>query len=159
MHSHVVIQLAVLYKAVLCSTRDVSLTFQGARCGLGTHTNRVPVRPVSAETAQERTNNFGGERSIVTPTAPNRQQVVKREHPLEPLVHLVDEKGVGARGTHMGRTASVATATALRALGTGKKGDETAQKMLAMFTNPKEHADYLTSPRCLSVYRPCLSVH
>lgn len=73
--------------------------------------------------------------------------MVKREHPLEPLVHLVDEKGVGARGTHMGRTASVATATALRALGTGKKGDETAQKMLAMFTNPKEHADYLTSPR------------
>lgn len=47
----------------------------------------------------------------------------------------------------MGRTASVATATALRALGTGRKGDETAQKMLAMFTNPKEHADYLTSPR------------
>lgn len=109
-------------------------------------------RPKSVQTTS-------GERSIVTPTAPNRQQVVKREHPLEPLVHLVDEKGVGARGTHMGRTASVATATALRALGTGKKGDETAQKMLAMFTNPKEHADYLTSPRCLSVYRPCLSVH
>lgn len=75
--------------------------------------------------------------------------MVKREHPLEPLVHLVDDKGVGARGSHMGRTASVATATALRALGTGKKGDETAQKMLAMFTNPKEHADYLTSSRYL----------
>ncbi len=73
--------------------------------------------------------------------------MVKREHPLEPLVHLVDEKGVGGRGSHMGRTASVATATALRGLGSGKKGDETAQKILAMFTNPKEHADYLTSPR------------
>lgn len=73
--------------------------------------------------------------------------MVKREHPLEPLVHLVDEKGVGGRGSHMGRTASVATATALRGLGSGKKGDETAQRMLAMFTNPKEHADYLTSPR------------
>lgn len=75
------------------------------------------------------------------------KQVVKREHPLEPLIHLVDDKGVGGRGSHMGRTASVATATALRGLGPSKKGDETAQKMLAMFTNPKEHADYLTSPR------------
>lgn len=75
------------------------------------------------------------------------KQVVKREHPLEPLTHLVDDKGVGGRGSHMGRTASVATATALRGLGTSRKGDETAQKMLAMFTNPKEYADYLTSPR------------
>ncbi|CAM9508427.1 unnamed protein product [Ectocarpus sp. 4 AP-2014] len=74
-------------------------------------------------------------------------KVVKREHPLEPLIHLVDDKGVGGRGSHMGRTASVATATALRGLGPSRKGDETAQKMLAMFTNPKEHADYLTSPR------------
>ena len=74
-------------------------------------------------------------------------QVVKREHPLEPLMHLVDEKGVGGKGIHMGRKASVATATALRGLGSAKKGDDTAQKMLSMFKNPKEHADYLTSSR------------
>lgn len=76
-------------------------------------------------------------------------QVVKREHPLEPVIHLVDEKGVGDEGLSMGRTASVATVAALRCLGQGKKGDEMAQKMLVMFKNPKEHADYLTSPRCV----------
>ena len=74
-------------------------------------------------------------------------QVVKREHPLEPLIHLVDEKGVGGVGVHIGRKASVATATALRGLDSAKKGDATAQKMLSMFKNPKEHADYLTSHR------------
>lgn len=78
--------------------------------------------------------------------------MVKREHPLEPVIHLVDDKGAGGRGVHMGRTASVATATALRGLGSGKRGDELAQKILAMFTNPKEHADYLTSPRYLHQY-------
>lgn len=76
-----------------------------------------------------------------------RKQVVKREHPLEPLVHLVDEEGVSGRASHMSRKASVATATALRGMTPGKRGDEMAQKMLAMFTSPKEHADYLTSPR------------
>lgn len=63
------------------------------------------------------------------------------------MIHLVDEKGAGGRGLHMGRTASIATAAALRGLGPGRRGDEMAQKMLAMFTSPKEHADYLTSPR------------
>lgn len=86
--------------------------------------------------------------SIAPSSPPGKKKVVKREHPLEPLIHLVDDKGVSGRGLHMGRTASVATATALRGLGPGKKGDETAQKMLAMFKSPKEHADYLTSPRC-----------
>ncbi|CAM9583356.1 unnamed protein product, partial [Laminaria digitata] len=76
-----------------------------------------------------------------------KTKVVKREHPLEPLIHLVDEKGVGGKGVHMGRKASVATATALRGLGSAKKGDDTAQKMLSMFKSPKEHADYLTSQR------------
>lgn len=52
----------------------------------------------------------------------------------------------------MGRKASVATATALRGLGPVKKGDDTAQKMLSMFKNPKSHADYLTSHRC-AAYR------
>lgn len=64
------------------------------------------------------------------------------------MIHLVDEKGVGGKGVYMGRKASVATATALRGLGPAKKGDDTAQKMLSMFKNPKEHADYLTSQRC-----------
>ncbi|CAM9106884.1 unnamed protein product [Phaeothamnion confervicola] len=72
-------------------------------------------------------------------------KVVKRQHPLEPVIHLVDEKGTS--GTHMGRTASVATAAALRGMGPSKKKDELAQKMIAMFRNPKEHADFLTSAR------------
>lgn len=76
-------------------------------------------------------------------------KVVKRKHPLEPVIHLVDDKGAGGKGLSMGRTASVATAAALRGLGPSKKADEMAQKMLSMFRNPKEHADYLTSPRCV----------
>lgn len=74
----------------------------------------------------------------------------------------MDEKGVGGKGLHMGRTASVATAKVLHNLGTSKKGNELAQRMLAMFTNPKEHADYLTSPRyesargCCDAWFPCV---
>ena len=73
--------------------------------------------------------------------------MVKREHPLEPVIHLVDDKGRGGKGVHMGRKASVATATALRSLVPRDKSNEVAQKLLSMFTSPKEHADYLTSPR------------
>ncbi|CAM9309797.1 unnamed protein product [Chrysoparadoxa australica] len=84
-------------------------------------------------------------------------KVVKREHPLEPVIHLVDERGT--RGTHMGRSASMATATALQGLGPSKKKDELAQKMISMFRNPKEHADYLTSQRfAKDVLRLCRKV-
>lgn len=79
--------------------------------------------------------------------------MVKREHPLEPVIHLVDEKGVGSRVLHMGRTASVATAKALSHLVTPPRGDDMARKMVAMFGNPKEHADYLTSPRWMGLPR------
>ena len=73
----------------------------------------------------------------------SQTKIAKREHPLEPIIHLVDDKGT--RGSAMGRHASVATAQALRGLGPSKKKDELAQKMVRMFKNPKEHADYLTS--------------
>ena len=72
---------------------------------------------------------------------------MKRNHPLEPVIHLIDGKGEGSQGVQIGRKASAATATALRCLDPAKKSNEMAQKMLAMFTNPKGHADYLTSPR------------
>lgn len=65
------------------------------------------------------------------------------------MMYLVDDKGVGGKGLHLGRRASVATAAALRGSGSAKRGDELAQTMLEMFKNPKEHADYLTSPRCV----------
>lgn len=73
-------------------------------------------------------------------------QVAKREHPLDPVIHLIDDKGTGSKVVHMGRTASAATASALRSLTLGRKGDEVARKMVNVFTSPKEHADYLTSP-------------
>eukprot|EP00903_Cladosiphon_okamuranus_P015625 g14428.t2 len=72
-------------------------------------------------------------------------RVAKREHPLEPVIHLVDEQGSGRPGGHMGRTASMATATALSSLQPGRKHDEMAQRVIRMFKTPKEHATYLTS--------------
>lgn len=45
----------------------------------------------------------------------------------------------------MGRTASMATATALSSLQPGRKHDEMAQRVIRMFKTPKEHATYLTS--------------
>ncbi|CBN75573.1 conserved unknown protein [Ectocarpus siliculosus] len=72
-------------------------------------------------------------------------RVAKREHPLEPVIHLVDEQGSGRPGGHMGRTASMATATALSSLQPGRKHDEMAQRVIRMFKTPKDHATYLTS--------------
>ncbi|CAM9268465.1 unnamed protein product [Pylaiella littoralis] len=72
-------------------------------------------------------------------------RVAKREHPLEPVIHLVDEQGSGRPGGHMGRTASMATATALSSLQPRRKHDEMAQRVIRMFKTPKEHATYLTS--------------
>mmetsp|Transcript_5507 Transcript_5507/g.8315 ORF Transcript_5507/g.8315 Transcript_5507/m.8315 type:complete len:407 (+) Transcript_5507:380-1600(+) len=45
----------------------------------------------------------------------------------------------------MGRHASMATNIALRNLGPQKKRDDLASKMIRMFKEPKEHADYITS--------------
>lgn len=60
-------------------------------------------------------------------------RVAKREHPLEPVIHLVDEQGAGRTGAHMGRTASMATASALSNLQPGRKHDELAQRIIRMF--------------------------
>lgn len=60
-------------------------------------------------------------------------RVAKREHPLEPVIHLVDEQGSGRPGGHMGRTASMATATALSSLQPRRKHDEMAQRVIRMF--------------------------
>lgn len=60
-------------------------------------------------------------------------RVAKRDHPLEPVIHLVDEQGAGRPGGHMGRTASMATATALSSLSPGRKHDEMAQRVIRMF--------------------------
>lgn len=60
-------------------------------------------------------------------------RIAKREHPLEPVTHLVDEQGSGRPGGHMGRTASMATATALSSLSPTRKHDEMAQRVIRMF--------------------------
>ncbi|CAM9837623.1 unnamed protein product [Scytosiphon promiscuus] len=74
-------------------------------------------------------------------------RVAKREHPLEPVIHLVDEQGSGRPGGHMGRTASMATATALSSLQPSRKHDEMAQRVIRieLTRTPKDHATYLTS--------------
>eukprot|EP00953_Heterococcus_sp_UTEX-ZZ885_P017931 10027-Heterococcus_DN1.PRE.4 len=51
---------------------------------------------------------------------------LKRAHPLEPIIHMVDENGT--RAANMGRHASLATTTALNALPAVRKKDELAQK-------------------------------
>lgn len=69
-------------------------------------------------------------------------KIVKREHPLEPVINEVGNDGTTR--TFMGRHASMATANALRSFPLKEK-DKLAQKMIGLFKNPKAHAEYLTS--------------
>eukprot|EP00611_Tribonema_gayanum_P002767 TRINITY_DN1209_c0_g1_i4.p1 TRINITY_DN1209_c0_g1~~TRINITY_DN1209_c0_g1_i4.p1 ORF type:complete len:193 (+),score=61.05 TRINITY_DN1209_c0_g1_i4:213-791(+) len=69
----------------------------------------------------------------------------KRAHPLEPVIHMIDD--MGTRAANMGRHASVATSAALNALPGPRKRDELAQKIISMFKHPEHYTDYLASER------------
>ncbi|CAM9183256.1 unnamed protein product, partial [Choristocarpus tenellus] len=69
--------------------------------------------------------------------------IQKRLHPLEPVIHLVDDKKTKTK--MIGRRVSVATASALQSLAPLQRCDSVSVKMIEMFKRPEVHANYLTS--------------
>ncbi|CAM9679230.1 unnamed protein product [Chrysoparadoxa australica] len=74
--------------------------------------------------------------------------IIKRLHPIEPVIHLVDGNGTKQAPSHLliPRFLSVSSHSHTYALpGPAKKRDELSQKMLRMFKSPEKYADYLCS--------------
>ncbi|CAM9963654.1 unnamed protein product [Ascophyllum nodosum] len=69
--------------------------------------------------------------------------IQKRAHPLEPIIHLVDEGKT--KQYAIGRRVSMSTASALDGLGPMRRKDSMAAQMMVMFKKPNTHTAFLTS--------------